>query len=241
MPRNYIDGLIMANNIGDADHGINISVGSCRGEADDSDIIFLSTFSKYINGPWAEGDGQTGLDIGSVAANTWYHVWVIKRTDNGTVEVLFSLDPNNPGLPSDYDCKRRIGSVLTNSSANIIAFVQRGDWFTWLVRVVDANAIAGPSNATLTLSVPPGATVQARIRISINSATVGDEYTVKEIAMTTGAQLGVIAQVATTNNWAGEGLVWTNTSSQISHNATDTDVTCTLHTNGWVDPRGKNE
>jgi len=64
-------------------------------------------------------------------------------------------------MPTNYDYKRLIGSVLTNSSANIVSFTQSGDYFQYLewdsrgpVNDV-ADTSVTTSFETGTLSVPP--------------------------------------------------------------------------------------
>ena len=60
-------------------------------------------------------NGANGLDTGSLAADTWYYVFVIQGTSG--VAGLMSTS-TTPTLPSGYDdAKRRVGMVRTNSSA----------------------------------------------------------------------------------------------------------------------------
>lgn len=68
--------------------------------------------------------GANGLDTGSVAASTWYSVWVIY---NGTtVASLLSLSSTTPTLPSGYTYKARVGWVLTDGSRNLMRTLQYG-------------------------------------------------------------------------------------------------------------------
>jgi hypothetical protein len=241
MPLGYIDGLILSNNTGDAAHDIDISPGEVRSITNDADIILISSLTKRIDAAWAEGTGEGGMDSGAVAPSSWYHVFLIKRTDNGTVDALFSASPDSPVMPADYNCKQRIMSVKTDGSSNIIPFHQSGDWVTWDNAVTDVGAVAGPANELVTLpSVPTGIAVRARIRIKAVSATVEDEYSAREPNVTTGSQAYVITQVANVAVWSSEVPVLTNTSAQVIHNATDAAVTCSLVVNGWIDPRGMN-
>src|SRR5690606_27255710 len=62
-----------------------------------------------------------------------------------------------------YDYFRRIGAVLTDSSANIIAFKQIGDWFLWKDPPLDHSSSVSTTASLATLSVPSGIVVQARI------------------------------------------------------------------------------
>ena len=61
--------------------------------------------------------GANGLDTGTVAANTWYSVWVIVKPD-GTTAGLLSLASSGPTMPSGYTYKARVGWVRTDGTAN---------------------------------------------------------------------------------------------------------------------------
>src|SRR6185437_4291681 len=55
-----------------------------------------SVYTKDANLSWAVGSGNGCLDTGNIAASTWYHVHLIKRTDTNVVDVLVSLSPTAP-------------------------------------------------------------------------------------------------------------------------------------------------
>jgi len=81
LPRSYLVGLGTANNGSDADHDIDISVGEARDDADSEDIVLASALIKQIDATFVVGTNQGGLDTGAVAADTTYHMYIIKRTD----------------------------------------------------------------------------------------------------------------------------------------------------------------
>lgn len=65
--------------------------------------------------------GVNGLDTGSVAANTWYYIWVVfnpsaaaSATNPG---VVFSVSSTSPTMPSGYTYKMRIGAQRTDASS----------------------------------------------------------------------------------------------------------------------------
>ena len=71
--------------------------------------------------------GANGIDTGSVAASTWYSVWVIS---NGITEVaLLSLSGTSPTMPEGYTYRRRVGWIRTDTTANKypLRFSQCGD------------------------------------------------------------------------------------------------------------------
>ena len=60
--------------------------------------------------------GVNGLDTGTVAAGTWYSLWVIW---NGSTKAgLLSLSGTAPALPSGYTHAARVGWVRTDATAN---------------------------------------------------------------------------------------------------------------------------
>lgn len=67
--------------------------------------------------------GANGLDTGSEAASTWYHIFLIGK-DDGTCAILLSVSPTSPTLPSGYTYSLRIGAVRNDISSNFVDFCQ---------------------------------------------------------------------------------------------------------------------
>ena len=63
-----------------------------------------------------ETSGKNGLDSGTVAANTWYSIWIIYDEKTEEVAGLFSTAQVNPQLPVGFTQKRRVGWVRTDLS-----------------------------------------------------------------------------------------------------------------------------
>jgi len=154
-------GLICSNDT-DAAHDIAISVGGVKDATNTVNITLAAILTKRIDAAWAVGDNNGGLDGtessgGTPDASTMYYIWLIKRSDTGVVDALYSESPTGPTMPTNYDYKRLIGSVLTDGSANILPFTQTGDYFRYTTPVDDV----GDSSMTHitfedgTLSVPP--------------------------------------------------------------------------------------
>ena len=147
----------------DADHDVAISVGGVKDATNTVNMTLAAILTKRIDSPWTVGDNNGGIKVasGGVLANTMYYIWLIKRSDTGVVDALFSLSATDPTLPTNYDYERLIGSVLTNSSSTIVSFTQSGDYFQYLEfdsggPVNDiADASVTTSYETGTLSVPP--------------------------------------------------------------------------------------
>lgn len=80
-----------------------------------------STVSVTIS---TASSGANGIDSGSVAANTWYSVWVIY---NGTtVAGLLSTSATTPTLPGGYTYYARVGWIRTDGSSNLYRLLQYG-------------------------------------------------------------------------------------------------------------------
>lgn len=245
MPRGYIAGLTLANNGTDATNDIDIAAGAARDSTNAADIVLASGLTKQLDAGWTVGTNAGGLDTGTVANNT-YHVWLIKRSDTGVVDVLFSLSATAPTMPTNYDYKRRIGSIV-RAGGVIRPFIQSGNLFHWKTRIADVNtAISGTTANTRTLSLPTGIKVRADIAFGIHFAALGSAVSnygvASDLSETDSAASASLHDVKSAGDSATymshqsvNKFVVTNTSAQIRTRwaaAGGNEVTETL---GWVD------
>jgi len=95
--------------------------------ADDNSsyLRLTAAITKRLDASWTVGTGNGGLDTGTKTAGVLYHVWLIKRSDTGVVDALFSTSATAPTMPSGYDKKRWLGWIITDSSTNNIF---QADW-----------------------------------------------------------------------------------------------------------------
>lgn len=254
MPRSYLAGLTLSNNGADAVNDIDIAVGECRDSTNSVDIVLASAITKRIDASWAVGTNQGGLDgtessAGTPDTSTWYHVWLIKRSDTGVVDALFSESATSPTMPANYDYKRRIGAVYNNSAGDIVAFTQLGDEFWWSTPNADATSAAiSTTGATVTVRTPLGIKCIGHFMGLASRTAAG----ASGIIVFTDPDLTNI-DPATVNNRMVQSIgvsgeingftvdVTTNTSSQIRQRGTDADETYWLTTRGWRDRRGKDD
>ena len=174
-------GLICSNDT-DAAHDIAISVGGVKDATNTVNITLAAILTKRIDAAWAVGDNNGGLDGtessgGTPDASTMYYIWLIKRSDTGVVDALYSESATGPTLPTNYDYKRLIGAVCTDASANIIAFLQSGDYFRYMGDVIqdlNDNTITSTTFETATLSVPPSSIAHVYFEV-INTTTSRSE------------------------------------------------------------------
>lgn len=255
LPRGYIDGLEIANNAGDPDHRVDIKPGLAA-LTDGTDWIsaeLTSILTKRLDAAWASGGGTGGLDTGTIQADQWYHVFLIYNRSTGVTNGLLSLSATSPTMPSGFTFKRRLASVLTDGSANIISFLQTDDLFLWDVPVLDvSDTDPGTNQVTPTLTVPDGIEVLARTSWTLRDSNYQNDT---NFLLSSPKQVNTApsSTIFTTRllGSAGDDLhdsvvldILTNTSSQVRYRINNASGT-TNHsvyemTHGWVDPRGKN-
>lgn len=100
----------------------------CRSSDNTTDIATAGTLTLSIS-----VTGANGLDVGTVSANTWYYVYLIKNPTTGAVASLFSLVNESASgsitLPAGYTKKRQLAlAIRTNASAQIIRFTIGEGW-----------------------------------------------------------------------------------------------------------------
>ena len=106
--------------------GASTTISVSSGQAADSGSAALmplaATMSKTTSA-WAVGSANGGLDTGAIANSTKYYLWLIQRLDTSVVDVLISLSPTTPTMPTSYTLKRLIGFGVTNGSAQWTSFI----------------------------------------------------------------------------------------------------------------------
>lgn len=242
----HLYGLTLSNNATDATNDIDIAVGEAAStETNPVLMVLASALTKRLDAAWAVGSGNGGLDTGSIA-NTTYHIWLIQRSDTGVVDALFSASATAPTMPTNYDRKRRIGSIIRSVGA-ILAFYQDDDKFFLTSPVVDRSSTSALAVALLALTVPAGVAVRPILRNTLASSTspnivnlmgnaaqgTGGATTVQQINSTATTVTDIVVI---------DGTFTTNTSSQIYYGVTissGTIGTNSLSTLGWYDSRGR--
>jgi hypothetical protein len=239
---------LTTSNAADTDHDITIAVGGGMDDATTTYYIGLTAaITKRIDAAWAAGTGNGGLFSGNVGNATQYHIFIIKKDSDGTVDAGFDTSATAANKPAGYTYYKRVGWVLTDGSANILQFVQTGNYFRFKVPILNIDiTTANPAAAALhTLSVPTGFIVRADINIRIFHATLVPKAYIYDPNSTAAAPSSTASPLANINcNVANTAMyanmkILTNTSSQIG-SWFDT-VSCTLRiaTLGFEDFIGK--
>jgi hypothetical protein len=241
--RSYLAGLTLSTAGSSATFGVAAGVAA---DSTNAGIMTLGSAYTKTTSAWALGTGNGALDTGSIAANTWYHAYLIQRTDTGVVDLLVSLSASAPTMPSGYTLFRRIGSMKTDGSSHWLQFVQFGDEFLWSAPIQELNGAATPITPSLfTLGgVPAGVQVQARVRgyiLSSSGLVVVMFQSPDEASAAVNSPYGNADMVATsTGTYSSANLIIrTSTSGQVRWIANSVSANAYMVTYGWFDSRGK--
>lgn len=245
IPRGYLSGLELST------AGSSTTMTIAVGQAVDSTgarMMALGSAMSKTTGAWALGTGLGCLDTGAIANSTWYHFYLIFRSDTSVVDALCSLSATSPTLPTNYTHFRRIGSGRTNGSAQWTLFFQNGDEFLWDAPVLDVNTTnPGTAAVSSTLTVPTGVKVWPLInRIIVTGAGGAVTDLVSSLdqadaAPSLSAAPGATLYVPASSNGAVRLSVRSNTSAQVRSRLSFSDgsTIARLVTVGWIDRRGR--
>jgi hypothetical protein len=82
--------------------------------ADDGAVIMRVPGDIVVD---ATTNGANGLDTGSLAASTWYYLFLIWNPATETIAGLWSASSTNPVMPSGYTAKRLISATYSPSGS----------------------------------------------------------------------------------------------------------------------------
>ena len=209
--------ITIANNSTDANNDIDFSGGNFV-FSDFSGQAYVPAMIKRLDANWTAGTNQGGLDTGTKANSTWYYCYAIYNPTTQASDFLFSASIVTPTLPSGFTKLKYIGSILTNSSGNIILFKQVGNYF-YFNNIYDASPSSPSSGAysNYTLSVPRLTNIIAMVNSTIDYTgtaivTIGIDYRI------TGASIVFESFYKASNGYDGlsaEAFVPTSSSGQI--------------------------
>lgn len=243
LPPRYIRGFTIENDVTDPTNDIVILAGSCRDSGDTEDIHLTTTLIKRLDAAWAVGTGNGGLDSGAIA-DTTYHLYVIKRTDTGVVDCLFSTAASNPTMPTDYDKRRRIASFRRVGGVIQVMDTyetEGGGLLTLITPISAASATYTPVATTVTLTgMPTGQKFDALISGSLLASAPGTGqllFTSLDQADTAPSATILTAAAADVAPSSFQIRIKTNTSAQIRARVATIDLITNTTLNGWVDSR----
>jgi hypothetical protein len=221
--RGYLAGLVLST-VGSS-ATMSIADGMCSDSTNAA--CFKVAGTNKTTGAWAVGTAVGGLDTGTIANNTWYYFYAIRRPDTGVTDVCLSLSAVAPtfgsNIPAAYTQYRLLYPWKTNGSAQWVSGTQTGDDFVSAATSVDYNVVNPGSGAVVAVtlgSVPSGLKVDADISaFSTDSAGTCSGYLLGDLA----ANAETPAPTTNVSAWLGvagqpaifTGKIRTNTSAQI--------------------------
>ena len=226
----------------DSDHDIDISAGHRRDTANGYNMVLAATLTKQIDAAFAAGDDAGGMFTGSVANSTWYHVHLIRKDSDGTIDAGFDTSSEAANIPAGYTAYRRLGAVLTDGSANILAFKQTGNEFQWttpILDILDTNTVT--TRVTAAIPSPPSFKCLAKLNVYWSPLSTSRYCYVCDPDTTDLAPDIGVAPLSSVGVYADQSSaqieVMTNTSSQIAYRTGDSGRTFRAATLGYVDRR----
>jgi len=194
-------------------------------------------------------EGPVAALARAVFQDTTYHVFLISKDDQA-IDFGFDRATNAATLLSDsgYDSHIRVGSILTDSSANIKGFSQHGNSFLLDNPPLDIDVNDPGSGGAMgsrnldTVSVPSG----IKVWVIYNAAAFSSGVSVityftspdadDEQASFTAAPLATLNNI-TAHGHLGQVTTRTNGSSQIGYRCSNSDANLNVRvvTLGWID------
>ena len=236
-----IHGLAISNHT-DADHDISFALGSCLNSTGTTNLKLTSAMVKQIDATWAAGTAAGGLFSGTVANTTTYHCFLIKKDSDGSIDAGFDTSVTAANIPAGYTAFRRVGSIVTDGSANILAFYQIGNYFGWVNRSLDQNGAAGATTRiSLTLTVPDGVSVIADYLFAATHSAASFVVSTALEETDNAASATNLTHELSAEGWHASTKLQkkTNTSGQVAYRTDVSGTIIKVFTEGWFDERGQ--
>jgi hypothetical protein len=241
LPRNYLAGLTLSNNVSDTANDIDIAIGEARSDGNEEDIILTTLLTKRLDAAWAAGTNQGGRDTGAIADGTW-HVFAIYNPTTKISDALFSRSLSAPTMPSGFMAKRRIGSVIRKTAGGIVSFRQMGDYFQVISPISEGPGQFNANQITLpVINVPLDLKLQCHITIRFAHSAGAAGIDVGDPDTDSNPNQTLFTQAANVNV-AISMVIWCNASSQVKVIAGVVVGTYSVWRTvlGWWDTRDQN-
>jgi len=119
---NFLSGL----NLSVASNVVTCSAGYAKDSTNTRDMTLPSSMAKNLGSTWVAGTGNGGLFAGSVANNTWYYFFLIRKDSDGSIDAGFDTSLTAANIPAGYTAYRRLGQFKTNGAATLYKVYQYG-------------------------------------------------------------------------------------------------------------------
>lgn len=255
-PPGHLFGLTMSN-AADTVNDITVAAGSARDEANTVGMVLAAARTKQLDAAWAVGDNAGGLNTGAKAANTWYEVHEIMRTDTGVVDIMFTTTANRATLPASYTKQRRINWIRTDGAGAIIKFTQVEDYITLTTQINDVATSPTATATAVALTVPPSCVARFRASLTQTASNAAAETIIVfseivegNVTPAVGTAIASLAMrngntTTTANDAAAAGHfeLRVSSTSTIEHDsvlgAGIAGEAFDISTFGWIDTRGR--
>lgn len=250
VPNGYASGATVSN-AADADHDITIAAGTIFRDSTNTHTLSLtSALTKQIDATWAAGTNAGGLYTDepddTPNANTWHHLFLIRKDSDGSIDAYFDISTIAANKPAGYTYYAYIFSVLTNGSANILPFTHKYNrWVFWSSPTLDIDVSdQGTSAVARTLPVPPisGGTL-VLLNVLIDHATAANVYLSQssETDMAPSITAAPLATIRTTSSYKAmsQVLVGADVLSRIFSRSDVTSTTVKISVLAYYDPRSR--
>jgi len=238
-PIGYKYGLTLFNSFSDSVNDILIDAGGARDLTNAFNLYRNAAHTKQIDATFSDSalasGGRDSND--NLTGPKWFNVLLIGGS--GKTSQGFFTTSSSPTLPTGFTYYRRLGSIYWTGST-IKAFHQYGDIFIWDTLNLDSTATIGTTASQITLLVPIGVVVEAKIRCSTSAAgayailVTSTNETNSTPSSTYNDSIGADVNSITTNYPGRFPLqVITDTSAQIRLRALANSSQCAVHTKGW--------
>lgn len=117
--KDYLNGLDISIDT-DTDHDILFSTGEAFDSTNTSLLELTAAITKQIDASWVAGDDVGGLFLGVVGNATVYHLFIIEKDSDGSIDAGFDTSITAANIPSGYTKYVHVGYVWTDGSANIV-------------------------------------------------------------------------------------------------------------------------
>lgn len=215
----YMNGLVLSNDATTPNTKLDVAAGICR----DSNNVIDMNLGNYLSlsGVGTANsatvinfsvNGANGLDSGSIAASTFYYIFVIgDSSEKNVTAALASTSSSAPTLPFGYDSIRLIGCCKTDGSSHILAYYASGSgsgkYFQWdapiAVTVTSSGTSATYSAMDLSTGVPTSnfGRVSLKYKWTNNAAADALNFTPSGATGDFETILGIVAGVAQEDNF----------------------------------------
>ena len=155
---------------------LTLSSGQCRDSTNTYDIVLPSnvTLNAAVN-------GANGLDTGSLAASTWYYLFVISDpVSTNPTAALLSLSKTAPVIPYGYGAFRYIGAWRTDGSSHFLKMWKYGYgsyrkvWWDAPVSVLTNGASATFVTISLVTGVPTALATNVTLGVDVKATAAGN-------------------------------------------------------------------